>query len=659
MFNWLQNQLSKILGNPQVFSTFWKHDTPKKNLTSFLNAYSGWVYAAVSAIAQDVASIELSLHSVKKGTKLDVTDRGLLPMDVLKKVNDFMTFYDLVEIHQTYLDLVGRSYWYTPLVNNMPAEIYPLVPSRVKVARDNTNIIAGYVYLNEEGKEIPLSADEVVYFRQLDPLNPYTGGYSPTFAAAIAIDTWEHSSNYNKNFFSNSGIPEGVLETEQSLTKEQLNDLRQKWNAQHSGTSNAKKVAILQKGLTYKPVQTSPRDMDFAMLKQDVRDEILAMYRVPRTVVGITDDVNRANAETTDYVFSKRVINPRMKKFVNGLNEFWLPRFKMAGTYEFSYDDPTPQDLTAIYAQNQTGIQSGFITQNEAREQIGLEPVKGGDDLYLPFNLAPANSAGGKNDKKKTVFKITKSKPETKYVFDISPEKIKKTVDARSEFVENATKERANELKVFFNNQSSWIQAQLRKLSKGAEKEILDELVDHPDWQKFLKELVDPTTEYALRLLMRGGSDAIGFVSDDAYVVDEEAKAWVRKFVAKEITNVDDFTKEVIRHEVLFHVDEGTSINDLKKRLKDTFKKFEDYRAERIARTESAAAYGQGTIQGYKQSNIVKRIRSISAGDSKVSDICLANERQGAVLLGSNFESGHQHPPFHVNCRCTVIPVSD
>lgn len=388
IFDTIRNLLTKDAG--ALFGFVQRQVAPKRNERGFVNAYKGWVYSAVTAITNDVSTIDLHLMMKTSDGPVDVTDAGLAPHELLYNPNPVFTFSDLVELHQTYLELVGRAFWYAPLtVGGKPGKILPMISYRVQVIRDKQNIIAGFVYTDEKGTKVPFDVEEVLFDRELDPNDPYHGGYGTAYAADIAIDTWEYASRWNKDFFYNSAIPEGVLSTDQSLSDEQFKRLREEWNENHKGLSNARKTAVLEKGLMYHSVATSPKDMDFHNLKTDTRDEILAMFRVPRTVVGITDDVNRANAEATDYVFSKRVINPRMRKFVDFLNKHYIPRFKLNGDYYYTYTDPTPRDLNSKVDRETKAIAGGLKTPDEARQSFDLPPVQNGDQIYLPMNSAP------------------------------------------------------------------------------------------------------------------------------------------------------------------------------------------------------------------------------------------------------------------------------
>jgi hypothetical protein len=60
--------------------------------------------------------------------------------------------------------------------------------------------------------------------------------------------------------------------------------------------------------------------MQFAESRKDLRDEILAIFRVPKPVLGIFEDINLASAQVADLVFAKYTVKPKMRFFVDKLS---------------------------------------------------------------------------------------------------------------------------------------------------------------------------------------------------------------------------------------------------------------------------------------------------------------------------------------------------
>jgi len=75
------------------------------------------------------------------------------------------------------------------------------------------------------------------------------------------------------------------------------------------------------------------------------------------------------------------------------------------------------------------------------------------------------------------------------------------------------------------------------------------------------------------------------------------------------------------------------------------------YRAEMIARTETARAMSEGTLEGYAEAH-VERVRWEAAADA--CDVCAGMD--GTVY---NRGEGEGLLPYHPNCRCCFVPETE
>ena len=79
------------------------------------------------------------------------------------------------------------------------------------------------------------------------------------------------------------------------------------------------------------------------------------------------------------------------------------------------------------------------------------------------------------------------------------------------------------------------------------------------------------------------------------------------------------------------------------------------YQAERLVRTETNYALTQGHLNGYKEAG-VKKYEILAKIDSRTSKIC--KEKDGDIVeIDEGGIVGDNLPPFHPNCRTTIIPV--
>jgi HK97 family phage portal protein len=369
-----------------------KHFLPtNKKEENYLNEYRNWVFACVNARAEELASIDLYLENTK--TDEEIENHEIL--NLLNDVNPNMTRYELFFGTQAFLDLVGNAYWYLARDGKKIKQIYLISPEKmfISLSKENPLEIAGYVYSN--GKEkVPFEKEEILHFKNFNPKGGYPNphkGIGIVESALWSIETDNEARNWNYSFFKNSAKPDGVLTTETSLTDIQFEKVKQSWQQAHQGSDKNGKTAILENGLKWQDISKTQKDMDFLGQRTFSRDEILALFRVPRTVIGITDDVNRANAEASDYVFAKRTVEPIMKKFVNVLNEYLLTEYDPSGNLKFRFETPVPEDRNLELQEYSLGINK-WLTRNDIRREEGLIPAENGDVFYGSFSDVPQDS---------------------------------------------------------------------------------------------------------------------------------------------------------------------------------------------------------------------------------------------------------------------------
>src|ERR1700728_391423 len=96
--------------------------------------FNGWTFAAVNAIASEVANIQLRLYQINGDDQEEQEDHPLLTL--LEGVNEHMTGIELKYTTMAHLELTGNCYWLLDGVKDERSQsraIYPLNPGRMKV----------------------------------------------------------------------------------------------------------------------------------------------------------------------------------------------------------------------------------------------------------------------------------------------------------------------------------------------------------------------------------------------------------------------------------------------------------------------------------------------------------------------------------------------
>ena len=571
----------------------------------------------------------------------------------------------MLEQTQTYIDLTGEVFWLVIKDRaNTPAEIWVINPNKMKVIPDKKSYIKGYVYKN--GKtEIPLTVEEIIHIKLPNPENPFRG-LSPLSSVQADIEAEKYSSQYNRTFFQNSAEPSGVIQFEGTLTDSQYERLRYQWNKQYQGTANAHKVAILEGGASWQNNGVTQRDMQFRDLRIMNRDTIMGVYGMPKHILGIAEDVNRANAEASEYTFARWVLKPRLERIKAKLNEQLLPMFNETNLI-LDYDTPIPADIERNLAVADQGFKSGYITRNEARIKVGLEPTENGDIFMEPLSsqtqvirqIKPGPMKIKTNEKdyeekrwKAFVDKVTPLENEFTETLGILFEKQKKEI--ANNFDKNTDIEPEN---IF--NENDWNEKLyesfkiliLKGIKQGGEQ-AQQEIEDQVNMQKrsISKQEEIPTP---------GVQFGYNFDNDSSAV-----RQYIRNQGLIRAKKINAVTGKLIRKVLIKSRDEGIDIAVTRNNLMN-ISGFSKERAERIARTETVGAVNFGQLESAKQSEIVSGKKWLAALDERtrethdIADGQVKDLDQEFIVGDDSMMAPAQGglPEENINCRCTITEV--
>lgn len=660
---------------------------PPMGVVEQLKAYEySWVNTAVSIRAQALASIQLRLYKVTDDDTYEEVRKHSV-IDLIDRVNPFMTFYDLSEHYQATKDLTGDCFWWLLKDGNGKImHIYPyLRPDYMTVVPDAKKFIAGYVYyVPGSGERIPFDTDEIIHFKSNNPIDPYRG-MSLIKAAEYAIGVDRKSQEYNYSFFENGATTNAVVKYKKAFTPETLERLKAQWQQNH-GKGNAHKVAFLDNDADYSEAGISQRDMEFFNSRNFSRDEILAIFRVPKSMLGLVEDVNRANGENSKSVFMSDVIVPEMRKFVSTLNEFLLPHFKDERLF-LDFENPVPADDDKLLNKSTSAYNAGIMTLNEARELLNLDPVKDGDTVKSdPITIGDVTTSQIKEVKVLKANHRTMVRPKSRTKTDIIQAVVQKEIEKKlgtlipkkqDAFFDKA---RIKELGLEKVGEEFWnmtvkqvtpaeemMSQMLRSQFRRQNKEIQASLNVKADSFKFdvakeegiFTEIFSP---FLNRLIKERGEAALRALGLEGFDVTAEVNEYLRTKGLLFAKEVNETTQKQISLLIEDALSEGQSINQIRQAIQDKFAQYDEDRADKIARTEVFKSGNFGTLQGYKQSGVVESKQWYTALDERVEQICKPLHGK-AVKLNSTFNTKDdlfervQMPPAHVRCRCILLPI--
>jgi len=660
---------------------------PSLNTSDFLKSYGeiGWLFACVSKIMQNIADSEWNAYK-----KADIVSSKA--MDLFMKPNPFQSNYEILQRTSMFLELRGKAFWYLAKDGvNRPKEIWVISPLDMWVIPDKNNFIKGYIY-RAGTQQIPLNIDEVIMFNYPDPLNPY-GGISPSQAAANSLETDKYSAQWNRNFFYNSAEPQGVISSPNGLTDDQFERLQEQWNDKYKGVDNAKRTALLEGGATYTAIQISQKDMDFFNLRQMNRDEILGAFGIHKSILGLTDDVSRANAETAEYTFQKHVIKPKLRFIQEKLNNEYIPMFNE--DIVLKYTDPVPENKEFIRDTADKALDKS-ITKNEHRQilnrLLGTEfaPIKGGDEIYQPVSNQPLGTSLAtatvapvsiNNNFDKTSFGDVNESLMKDVTSTAIKMKIAKIVDKNNDTRHANFIKMANPLISEFK---AIITSYFKDMQQDIVKKVLEGSRDPVDLKKWNKTLQDNSIGMYVKCFKTGGDALVSEFKNISYSIKSDIGVSfnikdprVQEKIKTKLNNstqINKDTKKRIRDaiEEMYNSEDGFTIKDIAEKLGSTdFAEFDEARCQVIAQTETLGSLNQATLEGYHQNSDLidgKYWLATYSSGSRQSHIDAADEYsiESPIPVDDDFivaGYGCQCPMDNglpaeeaVNCHCCMAP---
>ena len=367
------------------------------------------VYRCINEIANNASRVKINLF---RGDA-EVDNHPLL--DLLYNPSPTQSQVEWFQGLYSYLLISGNNYMLSVGGDNTPpTELYNLRPDRIKIQTGQRAMPTAYDYVISgqvvERYEVDQATGDskIKHIKMFNPLDDYYG-MSPIQASSVDIDQHNLANKHNVNLLQNGARPSGAVifnpkdETggNVQLSENQRSQLQSDINSRFSGTNNAGRPMLLEGDFDWKEMGLSPKDMDFIQLKNMSAKDIALVYGVPSQLIGIPDSQTYSNFAEAKLALYNETIIPLLDKIQGDLNEWLVPQFNDEAL-ELRYDiDSIPamaEQRRRVFESVTAGVKDGILTRNEAREQLGYEPIDGADSLMVPANLMPLNIANEETD---------------------------------------------------------------------------------------------------------------------------------------------------------------------------------------------------------------------------------------------------------------------
>lgn len=343
-------------------------------------------WRAVSIIAEQIASLPVSVYSVDKGV---ITENTTHPLWRVLKVrpNQKCSRFDFFDTIVRQIFIFSAAYVWPVRDDRGAITSLEMLPIPYDFTQVDGNLY--YHFRLTKNERLTLRWDEVLVFKawSLDGMS----GQAPMkilqdiFGGAIA------QIQYGAAYFGNGTHVSGLLIPEQPMTPVQFQQAKEAWQAQSTGASAAGATTMLPFGVKYQAIASTLTDADFVAARNLTVQDVANITGVPVDLLNSGDKASTyASAEerTRQFVlFTLRVWAKRLEDEMN--SKLFSARDQRTMYVRFNINSLLRGDMRARAEMYQTMLQNGVLTINEVRALEDFNPIDGGDELLVPMNMAP------------------------------------------------------------------------------------------------------------------------------------------------------------------------------------------------------------------------------------------------------------------------------
>ncbi|TGP22305.1 MULTISPECIES: phage portal protein [unclassified Mesorhizobium] len=354
-------------------------------------------HRGILVIAEGIAQLPIEIHKrSSKGTEPAIDHPAY---DVLlhraNNLQDAFQFWRTTLMHAAG---AGDGISYKVMVGGQLKELIPIRPECAAVNLPNQYNFVTYDLTFEGGGFATVGSDQVLHIK--GPSWSTYKGLDPAVIGREAIGLAKSTEETHAQLHRNGARPSGALESDQKLTKAQIDNLRSQWQESFGGVANTGKTPVLSGGLKWHQITQSGVDAEHIDTRKLQIEEIARLLGVFPIMLGHAGDQSPTFASADAFLEAhvRYTLQPWIKSVRSAVETQILTKEERAAGYYCRCDTSellrgSLKDRTEYYkAALGTNSSPGWLRPNEVREDDGWNPDDEPkmDEVWQPATMAPA-----------------------------------------------------------------------------------------------------------------------------------------------------------------------------------------------------------------------------------------------------------------------------
>ena len=651
-----------------------------------------WVFSTVDSIAQPISTLPIHVYKTEMINNEQVKTKVNAPIldKIFNSPNRFQTKSSFLYCLAADYILTGNAYAW----KSEAGGLYHIPAENVLYNFGKDGLPNGYLVMTDSENGLPTVRHSVPLQSMAHSKRPNPSsaiyGLSPFVPGRRSVLFNRYSAEYLNNFYLKGASPQFILELPEKTSASAITKLLASFEAAYVGRRNQRRTLVLPAGVKATPSETKIADQQLKDLIVMNRENILAVLKVPKHVLGLQTSGSLGSEEHKSALkyFWQTTVTDTAISIAQSLSKAFFPNGEY--TLEFDFTNvPELQDdeiQKALLSKELLTV----MTVNEIRKKIWkLESVEGGD-LIASLQPKPAFGAPYLSEPELPVEPVLSSEKiepifneqKNLLTFDFNDDH-KKAIEKSSNETKKIEKESYAQR---FSSATKLITKQIElaidAVNPGQKADLSKKEIEKRLKKAFSEMETDYVNEADKDLIAAaelGYDKQVALVFDgearDALIAvkDKDAKGRRKLLTDRNLFSFQSATKtnlDNIMYEVERGIKENMSILDVSKNIAQYMKDNLKWRADTIARTETLTAMSVG------QQSVLKQAKESGIKKMKKVWVTAADERVRGGHQDAMGQTVDSEEPFIVsgeklmypraaggsagnviNCRCDMLMV--
>jgi len=322
------------------------------------------VYRAVTLIASDIARIDTTISSTGADS-------------LFKSPSRYMSAYEFRRAMTMQVLLYGNAFAaINKTIGGELLELIMLQPDTVTL-----DLTSGEpIYRTREYGD--LTRDQVFHLKA--PNTNGLWGESPISLCKTSLQLLAAQEDMALKAYSNAGNPKIALVHPGPLSLEARQRIMSDYEQKHAGTANTGKPLVLAEGMRIERISSTLDDAGLQAARQYSVGDVSRIYGVPSSYLSENVGPSYGTLEWLSRMYVDACLMPWLQTWSAEILSKLATPFD---TVDFDVDELVRPGMAETMASLRTAVEAGFLTRNEARDELDLDPLPGLDAPIVALNM--------------------------------------------------------------------------------------------------------------------------------------------------------------------------------------------------------------------------------------------------------------------------------